>query len=170
MWRIWVAVNHVASFYHLRKDIHRGQLTFLRVADLLFSCAVKVDKPPYFSEPVSSSRWLEKRCVWCSWKSPLAWKKISVIFAWGESVRESVHVTLGPLVILLKNHRSLNSPFWAHTSDVCVDTLTHTTLPGLSYSLTQKLICNGMYSFPGDQKALLVHATEFLPEIYKHDS
>lgn len=85
-------------------------------------------------------------------------------------MRESVHVTLGPSVIQLKNHRNLNSPFWAQASDVCVDTLTHTALPGLSYFLTQKLICNGMYFFPGDKKALLVHTTEFLPEIYKHDS
>lgn len=75
-----MALNHVVSLDHLRKDLHGGQITFFRVTDLVFSSAGNVDKPRWLSEPVSASGELEKRGIWCSGRSPLAWKKNLLLY------------------------------------------------------------------------------------------
>lgn len=76
-------------------------------------------------------------------------------------------MTLGPSVRKFK----ATEP-WARRLEhvhVCERTLTHTHTPLYFVLSPQKLMCKGTHFFPGHEKALLVRAVGFLPEIYKHN-
>lgn len=150
----------MASFYHLRKDSHRGQVTFSA------SCSSITFLHSEYGQATLT--------LWAYFLIWVAREGVRLVFSKVLSSLKKALLCLpevnlwGRVSMWLWVPQSLT--IWAHASEAYVGTLAHTTLPGLPCFLTQKLICNGMYFFPGDKNALLVHITEFLPEIYKHDS